>query len=144
MIDNDRRWLVIWCWAAIAFGAVIAGASFPATEGPARTLLEWQGGRGVAPDAALRFALGLTGAVTIGWGATLLALVGAGERLGAVAWRKVAGAVALWFAVDSALSVANGFAPNVASNLVFLAGFLIALRASGFARGDAARRPLTT
>ena len=143
MNGTERRWLVAWCWATIAFGAVIAGASLPATEAPSRALLEWQSGRAITFDQPLRFALGLLGAVTIGWGATLLAAVREGERLSPAAWRAIAGAVALWFAIDSLLSAATGFTLNIAPNIVFLAAFLLALRASGFARGNAARRPLT-
>ena len=144
MIGTERRWLAAWCWAVMVFGVVIAGAASPTTEAAARALLEWQGGRPVVFDAPSRFALGLLGAVTLGWGATLLATVRAGDRLGPAGWRGVAGAVALWFAVDSLLSVATGFALNVASNLVFFAGFVLALKASGLARDGAARRPVTT
>ena len=128
--------------AVVAFGAVLCGAGFAATDAPSRWLLASMGGEPVAMTAPLRFAVGLMGAVTLGWGCAMLAAFRAAAMLGeraAPVWRGLAAGMVGWFAIDSALSVATGFALNAASNAVFLLAFLLPLARTGVLRGSAAR-----
>lgn len=129
-----KSWMTIWCLAAIAFGVILAGMAFPATDAAARTAYDILGSDvGNSPDfdaPGMRFSIGLVGAVTIGWGLTILAIVRT-EAGGPALWRWLAGMMIAWFAIDSSISIATGFPLNAVSNTVFLAGFLLPVLASG-------------
>ncbi len=62
----------------------------------------------IAYDPLHRFSIALMGAVSLGWGATLLAVARITPELSAPQaqklWRMVTWSVLLWFVVDSALS----------------------------------------
>lgn len=131
-----RNWLNVWCWLVVGFGVLLAGAGFDATDGAIELLLELLGPQAGALTWTphLRFSTALMGAVTIGWGLTFLAAFGAAHRLGDQAgpvWRLLTVAVVAWFAIDGALSVATGFALNIAPNTALLIGYLVPLLASG-------------
>lgn len=130
-----RRWLAIWCVGVAMFGLVLIGGAFPATAGPALALLELLNGpEALEPGSALDFALAVLGAVSLGWALTLWAAIRAADALGpagAPIWRLVTGSVVCWYVVDSALSVATGFALNVVPNTVLAGGFLAAIVGSG-------------
>jgi hypothetical protein len=129
-----RNWLVIWSWAVIAFGALLAGAAFPATDAPVRMLMGVMHGEAPpAMDAYLRFGVALLGAVSIGWGVVMLGVMQVAFRMGAEAapiWRAITTGVVIWYVVDSALSVTTGFALNAASNTALLVGYIIPIFAS--------------
>lgn len=133
-----RTWLNGACWAAALFGVLLMGGAFAATEGPVRMFYEIQGGRALGEfDPVLRYATALMGAVTLGWSLTLMAAFRAAHELGARArgvWWALTAAIEVWFVVDSALSVATGFALNVASNALFVALFLIPILRCGVLR----------
>lgn len=134
-----RTWLDIWCGTVGIFGLVVIGGAFAATDAPIAALLAAFGGPEVADPMTrtLRFALGLMGAVTLGWAFTFHVFFDAAHRLGAAgapAWRRVCWAVGIWFVVDSALSIATAFALNAVSNAVLLAGFLVPVLSSGVLR----------
>ncbi len=130
-----RGWLNVWCWLVIVFGLVLAGGGLDATDGAAEMLF------GVIGNGAafewmphLRFSVALMGAVTMGWGLTFLATFLAAHRLGdqaAPVWRLATLGVLVWFAIDSALSVATGFWLNAVSNTGLLVGYLVPLLATG-------------
>lgn len=126
------RAMTWWCWAVIAFGAVLAGGAFATTDAAATVLLESFGGAAVTWTPPFRFAVGLMAAVTIGWGASLLAVArttaGLPREAQAALWRGVGWAVAIWFVIDSAISVATGFWPNAVSNAVLTGVFLAIVR----------------
>ena len=133
-----RGWLYIWCGLVIIFGLVLAGGGLAATSGAADMLFGVLGG----PDDLtwtphLRFSVALMGAVTMGWGLTFVATFMAAHRLGDQAgliWRLATLGVIVWFVIDSALSVATGFALNAVSNAGLLVGYLIPLLATGVMR----------
>ena len=140
-----RTWLTIWCWSVGAFGLLLAGAGFPASLVPTRWLLgQMYSGGAVTFDAPLRFAVGLMGALTIGL--ALLIAVGAraadalGPRGGPV-WRGMTWAMLAWYAIDSAISCANGFTLNAVSNTLLMAGFLAPIMASGVLKPAGSARP---
>lgn len=83
---------------------------------------------------AMRFSVGLTGALTIGWILTLMAAVQGAEAVGPTLWRKIALAVLAWYVIDSAISVMTGFGLNAVSNTLLTIGFLIPVFASGVLR----------
>ncbi len=130
-----RNWLLLWCMAVILFGIVLAGAAFEASSGPARaafTLI----GRPLPemPDSLHRFLLALIGAVTIGWGLTLLAAIRTAAAPSRPLWVGLTVAVLVWYVVDSLLSVVTGFPLNAVSNTVLLAGFLLPVLAARLLR----------
>ena len=123
----------LWCGAVMVFGLVLMSGAFEATGQVANILFDILDGPGpVTWDPALRFSLALMGAVTLGWGATVLAVVrGTGDMPAAQAlalWRGITAALLLWYVVDSALSVATGFWRNALSNTVLIGWFLLLMR----------------
>lgn len=137
-----RSWMGIWCLGVGLFGAVIALAGMPGGEAPMRMALELLGGAPVEVAGALRFTLAVLGAVTIGWAATLWALVRAAGALGAEGgplWRLLLWSVLGWYVIDSLLSVVTRFGLNVVPNTLFLLLFLLPLWRSGVLATGAAR-----
>jgi hypothetical protein len=130
-----RGWFNIWCLSIGVFGAVICGGAFEATSGPIRLLLSLlHGGGQAAFDPALRFSLGVMGAISIGWAVTLFLVIRAAiglEGRGRPLWNAVSAGMASWFVIDSTLSVATGFGLNVASNLLLAGAYVVALLGSG-------------
>ncbi len=130
-----RVWLIIWCGGVFIFGAVLAGGAFEATSAPVRLLYEGLQGAGpLILDPAMRFSLAVMGGVSIGWAMTMLLVMLAAMELGDRArpiWLALTLGLATWFVIDSALSVATGFALNVVPNIVLMSTYLIAVIASG-------------
>ena len=124
-----------WCWVIILFGAVLMGGAFASADGPSQYLLAILGGRDPAMDAPLRFAVGLMGAVTFGWGLTALAVTSISHLLDAsgarLLWRRVTAAIMVWYLVDSVISLATGFGLNAISNTLLMGAFLVIARGSG-------------
>lgn len=140
MSEFWRKWLSVWCGGVLLFGVVLAGGAFEATSGPVRAVLALLDGPGEPSfDPHLRFSLALMGAVSIGWGITLFAAIrAAGEIGGAQArrlWLGITVSVIAWYGIDSALSVATGFARNAIPNTLLLAGYLLPVVRSGVLRG---------
>lgn len=127
-----KNWLKLWCIFVAGFGAVLASGGLPAFDGLTLRILGLVGGEPEFFAAQpTRFATALMGAVTLGWGLTILGLLDAIEAAGASAWRRLTAAVLAWFVIDSALSVATGFPLNVVPNTGLLATFLVPVLASG-------------
>lgn len=133
-----KSWMVAWCGGVILFGAVLAGGGMPATDGAVHFLYNLLGG--LAPGAlnldapGMRFSVALMGAVTLGWGLTILLLLPAIHAAGAPAWRGLALALAVWYVIDGALSVATGFALNIVPNTALALAYLVPVLASGALR----------
>lgn len=142
-----RAWITIWCCAVTLFGIALAGAALPGTSGVAYAFLDIvDGARKPVLDNPLRFTLSVLGAVTIGWGLTILAALRAafalGRERGRPVWVAVATAVSGWYVVDSTLSIAVGYPINAVPNTAFLAAFLWPVCASGvLARDSETRAP---
>ncbi len=130
-----KTWITVWCWGVILFGAVLTTAGLPATEGIAALAFSLIGGAEVAAGyfdpPGMRFSVALMGAVTLGWGFTILFLLPAIHAAGAPAWRGLVAAMLIWFVIDSAFSVMTGFALNAVSNTLLVVLLFIPLLASG-------------
>ena len=74
---------------------------------------------------AIDFYVVILGGVALGWMVALMGLVRSGVARGSVeAWRYAVAAVVLWFATDSAASIAVGNGVNVWLNVAFAAPLL--------------------
>ncbi len=135
MMGFWKAWIVAWCWGVILFGAVLAAGALEATDGVVRGLYPLLS-NGPIHDAfldapALRFSVALMGAVTLGWGFTILFLLPAIEAAGAPAWRGLTAALVIWFIIDGAVSIVTGFGMNVLSNIVLALAYAVPVFASG-------------
>ncbi|MFN3911495.1 hypothetical protein [Hyphomonas sp.] len=130
-----KIWITLWCWGVILFGAVLAAAGLPATDGVTKLLYNLLSSaplpEGFLDAPGMRFSVALMGAVTLGWGFTVLFLLPAIHAAGAPAWRGLTGALAIWFVVDGLLSAATGFALNNLPNAALAAAYLVPVLASG-------------
>jgi len=128
-------WIKVWCWGVILFGAALAAGGLPASDGILRMLYGLLSS-GPLPDGfldapGLRFSVALMGAVTMGWGLTILFLLPAILAAGAPAWRGLTAALVIWFVIDGALSAATGFALNILPNTALAIAYFVPLLASG-------------
>jgi hypothetical protein len=135
-----QNWLSIWAAFVAVFGLVLAGGAFDATDMLARAIFALFGTpMPDSPDQLHRFAIGLMGAVTMGWGLTYHAAFSALHRLdasiAAPLWRFLTMASLIWYVVDSSISCATGYTMNALSNTLVIAGFLIPLLKTGVLRG---------
>ena len=133
----SRAWcrlMVVWSWAVILFGVILATAGFKQSAGLAGALLALLGPT-PEMDAPMRFSTGLMGAVSLGWGVTLLGLASVSDQLEQVVarrlWARVGWAVAIWCAVDSVISALNGYALNLIPNALLAASFVALLWRGG-------------
>lgn len=135
-----QNWLKLWAWGVILFGVVLAAGAFAATDAVVRPIFDLLGNPFPAePDAHHRFSIGLMGAVSIGWGLTLLgvfkAVFGLARDDATPFWRAILNATIIWYVIDGYISYASGFALNIVSNTALLVLLLIALVKSGALRG---------
>jgi len=130
-----KTWMSLWCWGVILFGVVLAGGGLPATDVAVRTLYGILSSTplpdGFMDARGMRFSVALMGAVSIGWGVTMLNLLPVIHAAGAPAWRGLTFALATWFVIDGALSAATGFALNNVPNTALAIGYLVPVIASG-------------
>jgi len=128
------RWLTVWIEAIIVIGLglvllrVVAEdlfwwVLFGSTDQPAgfnEAALDYQ-----------RWAMALSGALTVAWMTTLLFVLrhpfARGERW---AWTAVVSSMCVWFVLDSVASVALGFGENVILNVLMVVPGLPALWAT--------------
>jgi hypothetical protein len=136
MSDFWKRWLTIWGWGVIAFGAILALFAFPVSELPSRLFYDLiQNPVPAEPDRHFRFAMGLMGCISMGWGLTMLTCFKAaamlqGEQAKSI-WRGFTFAALFWFVTDSFASVYTGFPLNAVSNVVLVSLYLIPIWKSG-------------
>lgn len=136
MSDFWKSWLNIWAWGVFTFGAILALFAFPATELPSRLFYDLiQKPVPADPGAYFRFAMGLMGCISMGWGLTMLTCFKAAAMLeGAQArsiWRGFTFAALFWFVTDSIASIYTGFPLNAVSNTVLIVLYLIPVVKSG-------------
>lgn len=130
-----RNWLRGASILLILTGALTALIIIPALAGPTRAFAAavfWPTdltAQAFSPVATL--ALGISGAVMMGWGTTIyvVATHGQGESFHWVR-RAIVGGLLVWFLVDNIVSITVGATLNVASNTVFALVFLLPFLAS--------------
>lgn len=130
-------WLVAWCWLTGVFGLVLAGAGFETTGALARFLLGIVAPPALELDPHLRFAFGLSGALTLALAVLYYAAVrahNAGGGLGRPFWKLALAALLLWYVVDGAISLANGFPLNLVSNTLLTILFVVPVVKAGLLR----------
>lgn len=133
----DTKWLTLTAWVIILFGALICLGGFAATLLPVDILYQVfhpSDGQAVWSEH-MRFSTGLLGAVTFGWGLTLLSIVKATPELkreiARSLWTSITCGLGVWYVVDSTISVANGYRVNAVSNTIIMALYMFAIRQSG-------------
>jgi 4-amino-4-deoxy-L-arabinose transferase-like glycosyltransferase len=129
---TEQKWLRFAAAFVIVTGAFAAMAALPALNAPFRMFADlaiWPyDGRETLASTEARVLSAVSGGVLVGWGVALWHLAGEGiERAPDLSRRIILWSVLVWFAVDSTGSLAAGVPLNIASNLVFLALFLIPL-----------------
>lgn len=134
-----QNWLSAWAVFVTLFGLVLAGGAFAATDGLISMLFTLFGNPLPADlDPHHRFAIGLMGAVTMGWGLTYFgafkALFALDKVTAAPIWRYLLMVSLVWYVIDSAISIATGFLMNAVSNTLLIVLFLIPLVKSGALR----------
>ena len=129
-----KIWLDIWCLAVIIFGGVLVGASIPGFESVTKTFITL-----INPidmpvfNEIERFAFGLIGAITIGWGVTFFYFFRAAHtsNIGNKMYRQAFVVMIIWNLIEGYFSYPTGFALNIASNLLLSLGMVIPLYMSG-------------
>jgi hypothetical protein len=131
-----QNWLGAWAFLVTIFGLVLAAGAFAATDGLTAALFALFGKPLPADiDSHHRFAIGLMGAVTMGWGLTFWAafkaLFALDTATAAPIWRFIVFASLAWYVIDSAISVATGFWMNAVSNTLLTVMLMIPILKSG-------------
>jgi hypothetical protein len=118
------RWLTVAILVVLAYSALLVAAGGVASEVFTR-LGFGMTEAGVESPSARGYVLllyGILGAVLIGWGVLLLAVVeGPLRRRQRWAWLAVTASLTCWFLVDTSLSLAVGFPTHALFNLAFVA-----------------------
>ncbi len=135
-----KSWLNIWGWGVIAFGVILALFAFPISELPSRLFYDLiQNPVPAEPDRHFRFAMGLMGCISMGWGLIMLTCFKAAAMLdreqAKIVWRGITFAALFWFVTDSFVSIYAGFPLNAASNAVLIGFYLIPALRSGVLKG---------
>jgi hypothetical protein len=135
-----QNWFLAWAIFVALFGLVLAGGAFAATDGLTRALFTLFGSpMPDAPDPLHRFAIGLMGAVTLGWGLTFFgafkALFELEPARAAPIWRWIFLTSLVWYVVDSTISVATGIWMNAVSNTIVMVLLLIPMVKTGAMKG---------
>lgn len=135
MRQDSQKWFSAWAVLVTLFGLVLAGGAFAATDGLTAALFNLFGNPlPTDMDAHHRFAIGLMGAVTMGWGLTYFAafkaLFALEPATAAPIWRLMLFASLIWYVVDSVISVATGIWLNAVSNTLVI-GLLLAAMIKG-------------
>lgn len=130
MNDAARKWIGVYGWLLTALGLFFWTAIIPPLDGGVRAFYAAIGhppGDDLFAAPAMRLTASLLGAVTAGWGLTMVAAARAAA--GASLARSVGAAVIAWYLVDSGASIAAGYPLNALSNTVFAALFFAPLAA---------------
>lgn len=124
MEDRNRKWAGYYGWFVVAAGAIFYTAALPALEAPATLFYRMVGhpsGEPLFVSAATRLSVSLLGAVTIGWGLTIVAAAEAAAGKSLI--KGLTRAILIWFVIDSAASIVTGYPLNAVSNAGFVALF---------------------
>ena len=129
--------LIWWYWllGAIA-GVILFGGAFICLPDLMLSLFNWLLYSNSATDTPFNsparsyiiFAHRVLGAVMVGWGVSLLFILGVfWQRREPMAWYGLSFSVIAWFVPDTLFSLSSGFEGNAVLNLIFLVAFAIPL-----------------
>lgn len=126
--------ITLWSCGVILFGLVLVAGIYPPLQGINHFLFDLMSQRAgslgpLVPE--LQFSVGLMGAVTLGWGLTVLAVARAVKEPNPALWRGITRALLVWFVIDSSISVMTGFALNAVSNALLIGSYLFIVIRSG-------------
>ncbi len=135
MTEFWRRWLLAAAGISAAVGLGFAAVATAGATGVHDTLFDLvylPGDLDAPAGDVASFAMGVTGAVIVGWSMTMLMLVRnqSASTLPST-WRALVVGLLTWFVVDGIVSIAAGATGNLVLNAVFLSLFappLIATR----------------
>lgn len=118
--------VIAYALALVVAGLVVGDAVFdPLGFGPDDGNITAETGRDY-----LRLIYAVLGCVIVGWMLTLAGIVlGPLRRREIWAWRTVAGAAAVWFVLDTGISLVFGFVGHALFNVAFAAALAIPLTA---------------
>jgi len=130
------RWMTAWCWCVIAFGVVLLGSAVEPVREPSLLFLDlvfWPvDGQPKLLSREAVFATSITGALTIGWGLLMRALVSDPTLArNPSVWRHMTVALAVWFVTDSVASILTGAWVNAISNSLIIALAILPIIRSG-------------
>lgn len=129
-----KSWLDIRCLAVIAFGGILAASSIPGFETGTRIFITLINPVDVPVFNDIeRFAFGLIGAITIGWGITFFYFFRAAHasNIGNKMYRQAFVVMIIWNCIDGYISHRTGFTLNIAINLLLSLGMVVPLYMSG-------------
>jgi len=129
-----KLWIDVWCVGIMVFGLILAAAGFEGFEGGARMLLnELNPQHQPVFNPVERFAIGVMGAVTLGWGLTLFYFFRAAyaSNIGNKMYRELFIILVIWNLLDGYISHSTGYGLNIASNLIITLGLLFPLLWNG-------------
>ena len=128
-----RRWMVGLAGLVMLFGISLAIQGLHTDRVFTWLLFDGDYPESFGPElvAYMRFVTGVLGAVMAGW-AVLLAIILSGpfRRRERWSWNAVAISLALWFVVDTTLSLMAGYPENALLNTAIVAGFIPGLAAT--------------
>jgi len=128
------KWMVVSSWGVIAAG--IAMVVLPETMNRFFSLLfynatDYYPSFGESASGYITFAHGVLGSVMAGWGVALLGVLYGPFRSGNPdGWRSVAYSVALWFLLETFVSLSYGLWQNALLNLIIAELYIIPLVAT--------------
>jgi len=130
-----HRWLIIAAAIIVGVGGALVALALVGVPAVVMDVLYLPGEPDVAASATVSFAVGVTGSVMVGWGASMLYIYLDPEmaRRPRIARAFFIGALA-WFVLDCAVSLALGAMINVVGNILFIALLLPPL--AGLAREE--------
>lgn len=140
MHGKFQKYMMLWCFAVLGFGAVLTLGALPSTDMPVRVLLGvLGGGLSVEMTQPLQFAFAVMGPVTMGWAVTMIGITKVARTLTGPAlqtlWHYALCGVLVWLIVDSILSILTGYALNVIPNFILGGLFLAIVIPSGALKG---------
>lgn len=140
-MEEDRtrlwyRWLIVAAAMVVGAGAVFVLLALIGVPPELMEVLYLPGEPDVASATTVSFAIGVTGSVMIGWGASMLYVYidAASLEQPRIARAFFIGSVA-WFVVDTLMSISLGAMVNVALNCLFLGLLLPPLAVLSSRRG---------
>ncbi len=134
MTEFWRRWLIVAAGVTALAGLGFAALAAIGATGILDAMFDlvYLPGELQAPAGEVAsFAIGVTGAVMVGWAAMMLILLGSRSTSTLPStWRALTVGLLAWFIVDAIVSIASGATGNLILNVVFLALFTPALIAT--------------